>query len=151
MEIKLLQREQAMVKAGIDFFWKCWGNDSNFSFYEDCILNSLSSDSYLPNFYLAIQGRDIIGSYALLTNDLISRQDLMPWFACLYVVEKHRQQGIAARLLNHGLVEASRLGFEQLYLSTDLEGFYEKKGWKCYAKGYGVAGDPFQIYSKSID
>ncbi len=45
---------------------------------------------------------EIIGSYALLTNDIISRQDLMPWFACLFVNENYRNQGLAEELISHG-------------------------------------------------
>jgi predicted acetyltransferase len=94
---------------------------------------------------------EIIGSYAILTNDIISRQDLIPWFACLFVNENYRNQGLAEELIRHGLKESQKKGFNTLYLSTDLNGFYEKKGWNYNSKGYGVSGDEIKIYSKEIN
>ena len=52
-------------------------------------------------------------------------------------------------LLTHGLKQAELKGFENLYLSTDLINFYEKKGWTEFGKGFGVTGEEFKIYSNS--
>jgi predicted N-acetyltransferase YhbS len=98
-------------------------------------------------FYVILDEGNIVGSYALLTNDIISRQDLMPWLACLYVNEAHRGKGLAAQLLQHGLREANRLGYPELYLSTDLKNFYERKGWLYLAEGYNVMGETIKIYT----
>ncbi len=148
MEIIVLKRENKLLEKGIEYFWKQWGNASNFNFYKDCIENSFSDDISLPKFYLLLDKETIVGSYALLTNDIISRQDLMPWFACLYIGEKYRNKGFAEKLLEHGLSQSQKKGFHTLYLSTDLDGFYEKKGWHYHSKGYGVHGDEIKIYSK---
>lgn len=78
---------------------------------------------------------------------LADRPDLMPWLACLYVNEKHRGKGLAAQLLRHGIQEAKRLGHPALYLSTDLENFYERKGWLYLAEGYNVMGESIKIYT----
>ncbi len=149
MNTRIVELSQSPELAGkaVDFFWKCWGNDKNFAFYEDCIVHSLDKNVPLPKFYLALdQGDRIIGTYALLTNDLISRQDLMPWLACLFVAEEHRNQGIAGRLLEHGLKEAGDKGFEKLYLYTDLVNFYERKGWRHLCNGYNVGMLEVKIY-----
>ncbi|SIR42773.1 GNAT family N-acetyltransferase [Pontibacter lucknowensis] len=144
--ISLIDRPELMQPA-IQYFWKCWGSASNFKFYEDCILYSVQDKSRLPMFYVLLHEERIVGSYALLTNDIISRQDLMPWLACLYVNEEHRGQGIASQLLQHGLAEANRLGYQQLHLSTDLENFYERKGWLYLTDGYNVMGEAIKIYT----
>ncbi len=149
IKIELLTKESELLEKGINYFWKCWGNDSNFNFYNDCIMNSLHDKVSLPSFYLLINGQDIIGSYALLTNDIISRQDLLPWFACLFVDEEFRNRGYAKEMLIHGLKEANKKGFDKLYLSTDLKGFYEKKDWGLFSHGYSLNGDKFKIYTKS--
>lgn len=151
MEIVELSKRPDLIEVGIEYFWKHWGSESNFDFYKDCICHSLNEENKLPKFYLGLSGSQIIASYALLTNDIISRQDLMPWFACLYVNEDHRGIGIAERLLDHGLKEANQKGFDNLYLSTDLENFYEKKGWKHYCEGFGVSGGTIKIYSRTTN
>lgn len=148
MKIIELSEQPELIKIGIQYFWTCWGSDSNFKFYENCILNSLDRKNKLPKFYLAVQENEIIGSYALLTNDLISRQDLMPWLGCLFVNEANRNQGVAGKLLKHGLDQAGQKGFDRLYLSTDLDNFYEKKGWTIFTTAFGVSGSEFKIYSK---
>jgi len=147
--IHRLSQESPWIEAGIPFFWKQWGNEDNFAFFQDCILHALPHESSLPNFYLLLHDQKMIGSYTLITNDLISRQDLMPWLACLYVDEAYRNQGLAERLLNHGLQEAGKMGYGNLYLSTDLKGFYEKKGWELVSSGYNPSGVCFPIYAHS--
>lgn len=151
MKIIELSKQPTLVDEAISYFWKCWGNASNYDFYKDCILHALDQEKQLPKFYLGLVDDTIVGSYALLTNDIISRQDLMPWFACLFVNEEKRGQGLATKLLAHGLQEAKSKGFDTLYLSTDLVNFYEQKGWDYFCQGYGVTGDAFKIYSKRMD
>lgn len=147
-KIELIEKGSGLVERGVQYFWKCWGNESNLNFYKDCIEHPLSDRNSLPKFYVLLDEDEIIGSYALLTNDLISRQDLMPWFACLFVNEAYRNQGLAEKLLTHGLDEAKRIGFNRLYLATNLNNFYERKAWDFHSKGYGVNGSEFKIYSK---
>jgi len=149
MKIFELSDRPDKLENSINYFWKCWGNESNFNFYSDCIKNSFNKEKTIPKFYIGIESDEMIGSYALITNDLLSRQDLMPWLACLFVGERHRKKGYAEMLLNHGLNQAKIKGFEHLYLNTDLVNFYEKKGWAKYGKGFSFSGDELKIYKKS--
>ena len=151
MEIFELSTRRDIIDDAVQYFWECWGNEANFNFYQDCIQHSLKPANKLPKFFLAIDQDRIIGCYALLINDLVSRQDLYPWFACLYVNESMRNQGVAGQLLDHALVEANKRGFEQLYLSTDLEGFYEKKGWQHRANAFNVFGEKFKVYARDTN
>ncbi len=148
MGIYEISEKKEFLEDAINYFWNCWGNESNFKFYKDCIVNSLDDKKKLPKFYIVVENHKIIGSYALLVNDIISRQDLMPWFACLYVNEEMRNKKIAEKLLKHAIDQAKQKGYNNLYLSSDLEGFYEKKGWNYFCKGYNVFGESFKIYKK---
>ena len=150
MEIVELSERKDILEEAIRYFWECWGHDNDFLFYKDFIEHSIDLQTALPRFYLAISKSQIIGTYALLTNDLVSRQDLVPWFACLFVSEPFRNQGIAGKLLAHGLQEASLKGFEQLYLCTDLDNFYEKKGWSYLSNGYNPMGGKVKIYNYKL-
>lgn len=73
----------------------------------------------------------------------------MPWLACLFVNESHRNNGIAGQLLDHGLQESKRKGFDELYLATDLEDFYESKGWKHITNGFNIDDSVIKIYSRN--
>ncbi|MFS4448540.1 GNAT family N-acetyltransferase [Maribacter sp. 2307UL18-2] len=151
MKIELIHMGNALLEKAIEYFWKQWGNESNFDFYKNCIENSVSNDISIPKFYVMLDDEKIIGSYALLLNDLISRQDLCPWFACLFVDENYRNQGLATKVIQHGCDESRKRGFDSLYLSTDINDFYEKKGWHYYANGYTAFGDRIKIYSKKLN
>jgi GNAT superfamily N-acetyltransferase len=148
MEIIELQDRNVLFEKAIQVFWEVWGSEDNFMFYEDCMIHSTTSTSDLPRFYVAIESEKIIGTYALLRNDINSRQDLCPWLACLFVDKKHRGKNIGSILLNHGLKEAAKKGYKKLYLTSDLENFYEKYGWKNNGVAYGVSGGDIKIYEK---
>ncbi|CAM3719568.1 GNAT family N-acetyltransferase [Marinicrinis lubricantis] len=134
----------------IQFFWNAWGTRDNYLFYKDCIEHSLDSSIDLPKFYLLLEDGEIIGSYALLINDLISRQDLFPWLACLYVRPEARGHRVGEQMLNHACEEAKKKGYSHLYLCSTLEGYYEKAGWNFFGNGYGVDGTHTKIYAKAI-
>lgn len=137
-----------LLENAVEYFWNCWGNENNFKFYRDCIIHSTDKNKKLPKFFVIVQEKQIIASYALLTNDIISRQDLYPWLACLHVNEEHRNKGIASQLLIHGVNETANMGYPFLYLSSDLENFYEKRGWKHCANGFNTFDGEIKIYTK---
>lgn len=82
MEIIGLHEKPDLFSFYHDLFLKEWGTKDYRSFYMDCIQHALNPDT-LPTFYLGFEEDQPIGRYALLTNDLVSRQDLWPWLACL--------------------------------------------------------------------
>lgn len=151
MEIIELKDRKELFDEAVEFFWKQWGSEENYKFYYDCMLYSLDTPNELPRFYLAIENNKMIGSYALLRNDLISRQDLTPWFACLLIIPEYRGQGLGSVLLEHALRETKQKGYETLYLNTNLTGYYEKYGWDFAGEGYIFTGDPAKIYCKSAE
>lgn len=131
-----IREEPSLLERGIGYFASRWGYVLDRKVYEDCITASLTTDSPLPRWYLLMRGDFIIGSFGLIMNDFISRQDLYPWFCALYVEESERGLNLSRKLISHGVSEAGRLGFKNLYLSTNHENYYEKSGWKHIAYGY---------------
>ena len=132
------------LDRAVDYFASKWSVSSNI--YQDCISNSLTTESPLPRWYLMIRDNNIIGSYGLIVNDFISRQDLWPWICAVYIEGNERGKALGSRLLEHGRREASTLGFPIVYLSTDHVGFYEKYGWRYFGDGYSVSGERTRIY-----
>lgn len=148
MKIVELQDRDSLFEKAIKVFWKEWGNEHNYNFYEDAMIHSIDISSEIPRFYVAVENDEIIGTYALLRNDLNSRQDLCPWLACLFVEDKYRGKEIGSKLLQHALQEAAKKGFNKLYLSSDLGGYYEKYGWRNISVVYGVSGGHIKLYEK---
>ncbi|WP_250229970.1 GNAT family N-acetyltransferase [Anaeropeptidivorans aminofermentans] len=131
------------LDGAVSYFSSKWGIDRNI--YKDCIANSLTTESPLPRWYLMMKADEIIGSYGLIANDLISRQDLWPWLCALYVEEKERGQALGEKLLAHGRMEAKKLGFPNVYLCTNHTDYYEKYGWEHIGQGFGI-GYSAKIY-----
>ncbi len=132
-------------QRAIDYFSSKWGVDR--VIYEDSINHSLTTDNPLPQWYLMVdEGDNIIGSFGLITNDFVSRQDLWPYLCALYIEESVRRQGLGAKLLAHGKSEALRLGFPNLYLVTDHIGYYERYGFTHIGTGYHPWGESSRIY-----
>ena len=123
-----------------------WGSKENYPFYYDAIAHSSEPGMPLPRFYLLMKGESVAGCYALLTNDLISRQDIYPWLGCLFIEASERGNNLGALLLQHGCSQARLLGYKKVYLTTDHTGYYEKYGWQRMEDGYDFSGNISPIY-----
>lgn len=135
------------IEAGIKYIHSKWGNQNNYAFYQDAIIHS-SRDS-LPQFHLLIEDEKIIGCSALIINDFISRHDLYPWVACLFVEKEHRGKKYGKELLEYARAQAKLAGFEKVYLTTDLEDLYERFGWERIEDGVDLfSSEPSRIYRK---
>ncbi|MDF2543101.1 MAG: putative acetyltransferase [Herbinix sp.] len=132
------------LTRGIDYFATKWGIERRI--YEDCITNSLTTESKLPRWYLMLKNDEIIGCFGLIVNDFVSRQDLYPYLCALYIEESERGRELGSVLLDHGRNEANILGYSKVYLCTDHRSYYEKYGWKHIATGYHPWGTESRIY-----
>lgn len=132
-------------ERAINYFSSKWGIDRKI--YEDSIKNSLTTESPIPRWYLMINENDeIIGSFGLIMNDFVSRQDLFPYLCALYIEENERGKALGSQLLLYGRKEAKKLGFNKLYLCTDHIGYYEKYEFNHIGTGYHPWGDSSRIY-----
>jgi GNAT superfamily N-acetyltransferase len=89
----------------------------------------------LPLTFIAVEG-ETLGTVGLWRCDLISRQDLFPWMAALYVAPHARGRGIAGKLQQHVIDYARRPGTRScistppaaIFMSV-LAGSILVKGW----------------------
>ena len=138
------------LEAATQYIHSKWGSSENYNFYHDAITHA-SSTNKLPQFYLLIDDdlQAILGCSALLTNDLISRQDLYPYMACLFVEEQHRGKSLGNLLSEHAVKQAHAAGFPTIYLTTNHIGYYEKYGWTHHTNAYNTfETTPCRIYTK---
>jgi GNAT superfamily N-acetyltransferase len=145
LEVVNVTQYSAGLRKAAGFFHEAWPGLAEV-FYLDAMSHSSGEDQPLPRFYLLLKNGSPIGCYGLVTNDFISRHDLFPWFAALYVAEDERGQALGGLLLEHGIKEAALAGFSTLYLTTDHDGYYEKYGWARIEDGYDRDGEPCRIY-----
>lgn len=97
----------------------------------------------IPSIFIAVSGDQLVGSAALVQNDMDTKPDLTPWLAAVYVKEGFRRRGVATDLIARCEIEAARSNASVWYLYTELaSGLYEKLGWRhlerCEYKGVTV-------------
>jgi N-acetylglutamate synthase-like GNAT family acetyltransferase len=149
MRIHELKERTDLFEEAVNAFWNQWGSKESYMFYKDCMLHSYKTEEDVPRFYIAIENEKIIGTFAILRNDINSRQDLTPWLACLYVDPAFRGRELGGEFLQFALQEAAVKGYKKLYLATDLEKYYEKYGWIHTTEAFGLGGNSLKIYEKS--
>lgn len=146
MNIVSVRENPALCDRAIAYFQKKWASESSMMVYEDCIRASLSSDTPLPEWYLLMNGDEILGCAGLISNDFISRMDLCPWLCALYIEEAHRGHAYASLLIERIRKDAAAKGYSKLYLCSDHVGFYEKYGFTHIAQGFHPWGETSGVF-----
>ena len=75
-----------------------------------------------------INNQTMIGFISLFKYDGDYRKDLTPWYATMYVKKEYRGKGYSKILNNAILKEAINLGYNKVYLKSELDNYYEKFG-----------------------
>jgi len=130
------------------WLWSFWGNPSNYEFYRSLVAHGKDDD--FPLIYVAFIDAKPVGTVALWRADLLSRQDLFPWLADLYVPPEYRSMGVGSALQDFALAKTKELGYPALYLYTPLIGYYEKSGWEYVCDETDKEGEKVRVYKKTL-
>jgi len=149
--IEIVHISEAVAHIDTLSRWMCdeWGTENNIDFFKSIVNHSLSKEN-LPQTFVAMDGDVPVGTIGLWRCDMVSRQDLFPWLSALYVIPEYRKKGIGEKLQVNLIEHAKSLEFENLYLYTDIEGYYEKTGWEYIDKGITYSGEYDQIYRMKL-
>lgn len=150
MDMISVRQAPELALRAIAYFQRHWATAETLMMYDDAINCSLGAANPLPQWYLLMENDQILGCAGLITNDFISRGELYPWLCALYVEETQRGRGYGAKLIEHVAAETRRLGFPQLHLCTDLEGYYERNGFVYNGLGYHPWGEASRVYSRVL-
>jgi GNAT superfamily N-acetyltransferase len=135
----------AFKEEAIDYFQQAWTFVKP-EVYRDSITHAIGASQPLPQWYLLQKAGKTIGCAGLITNDFISRMDLYPWICAIYIEKAHRGKALSGWLIDKAKADAGAAGFENIYLSTDHVGLYEKFGFAFIGKGYHPWGESSRIY-----
>lgn len=151
MLIISLREQPQFLATGLRFLQKNWSDISPLV-YENCLTHCLDSPNKLPQWYfLQADEAQTIGCAGLIPNDFISRMDLTPWLCALFIDELFRGQAYSRLLILKAKDDAKRFGFKNLYLASDLIGFYEKIGFKSIGLGFYPDGSSSTIYTTDLN
>ncbi len=89
----------------------------------------------VPSTFIGKEESTLIGSAAILKNDMDTKKHLSPWLASVYVAKEFRRKGYGGELVMKVMKEAKQQGIKVLYLFTPSEeGFYKNLGWQAISK-----------------
>jgi len=88
--------------------------------------------NFIPSTFIA-EDNTVLGSAAVIQNDMQTRTELSPWLASVYVSPENRKRGIGTKLVQHIMSCVKNEAYNTLYLFTaDRETFYEGLGWQIF-------------------
>ena len=133
--VKITEKPELMVNAA-NWFHEKWGVPQQA--YLASMEAALNGDP-VQEWYLCLNGEEIIAGMGIIENDFHDRQDLTPNVCAVYTEKPYRGRGIAGQLLNFAVADNKTKGISPLYLVTDHESFYERYGWAflCMVQGDG--------------
>lgn len=133
----------------IDWVWQAFGAENSRAFFAS-IIDSSMQKSGLPLTFIALESGQPVGTVGLWRCDLMSRQDLTPWLAALYIAESQRGQGLGGRLQQFILDYSRQAGFSDLYLYAAFSGYYERHGWRCIGEALEYPDIPVHLYHQAL-
>lgn len=149
MKIISVRENPEYKDKAIQYFQKSWKSVLPI-IYEDCISHSINARNPLPQWYLLLKDAELIGCAGLITNDFISRGDLYPWICAIFIEKAHRGNRYSELLIDKAKSDATKSGFEYVYLSTGHTGLYEKYGFKYIGQGYHPWDEESRIYELKL-
>nr|WP_154929391.1 GNAT family N-acetyltransferase [Pantoea agglomerans] len=149
MEIVLLSDAPHFADQVTDWQWRAFGEASSRAFFASVVNSSLTGAEF-PVTFVAVEAGRAIGTVGFWRCDLISRQDLFPWLAALYVDELARGRGVSEALQQHVIGYAKARGFPRLWLWSAFRGYYERFGWQAAGEALEYPDKPVSLYCRAL-
>lgn len=134
MKIFNLFDKKEYVRKYVEACVSEWGNTKNSLEYEEKvnkkITKLLDGDDNLISCLILLDEEALVGFISLFKTDGEERKDLTPWYATMYVSNEYRGKGYSKILNDAILKETKKLGYDKIYLKSDLVNYYEKFGAK---------------------
>lgn len=100
--------------------------------------------------FVAVMNEKIIGYCTLLETDYYPENRYFPWISSIFVGEPFRGRRISELLINEAAEYAKCIGFQTVYIPSDIIGLYEKYGFKKIDVLTNYGGDIDNIFTKII-
>ena len=104
-----------------------WGTKKDKDYVQRKLKQIKTEDKVISILGL-IDNNELLGFISLFKYDGEEKRELTPWYATMYVKKEYRHKGYSKLLNDAILKEAKSLGYNKVYLKTDLNNYYEKFG-----------------------
>ena len=133
MRLEKSPEHRPFVDTVVDWFYRWWGVPGKFKFEQvrEFVEHSLNDGTHLPQLFAALEEGSVLGVFDIsMSDDLMTRCDVYPWLANVYVAESARGRGIGRFLLSKLDTVMAELKIPELFLYTKHVGLYEKFGFE---------------------
>jgi len=91
----------------------------------------------IPTIFVAVAADQTVGCASLVEHDMLTRPELSPWLAGVFVPPQYRRHGIGAALVERVVREARSLAVARIYLYTPGSGaLYLRLGWSVVERTF---------------
>lgn len=137
-------------------FWKKeikksdWGaGQFLYKLLENNQLLELCGDS--TKVFMLVEGETLISFCTLAEQDDVREPSLTPWIGFVYTFPRFRGNGFIGKLLKYAKTVAENNGANQIYISTNHTGLYEKYGYSFYKIMKDNEGNDSKVYKIDIN
>ena len=127
--IKIVKENIDLAESVMELITNEWGATFSSSKEEKLarLKESIFAGNKFPQVYLLQEKGINIGSFMFVDCDL-KGSELSPWLACVVIDKNYRGKGYGKVMLEYikNIIEDN---FDEIYLTTDMIGFYEKIGF----------------------
>lgn len=103
-----------------------------------------------PKVLLLTDGDELISFCTYTEKDDIQPTALTPWIGFVYTFPEYRGHRYAGKLLQEIESIAKTEKADNIFISTDHTGLYEKYGYEFYQLMNDMNGEPSRVYRKHI-
>ena len=128
MKIYNIKEKQNFIREVAELTQKEWGKYKDINEFNEKVIkkinkikNNLNNNNYCK--LILLDKNELIGFISIFETDGEERKDLSPWYATMYVKKEYRKKGYSKLLNNAILKEAKKLGYEKIYLKSELNGY----------------------------
>lgn len=134
MEIFDIRNKLEYLKEVIILEHNEWAKDPNNDFDRrienkiDNVVRKIERNDFCK--LILLEENNLVGFISIFPQDGDECIGLTPWYSTMYIKKNFRGKGYSKILNDSILLEAKIRGYKQLFLKTDLVGYYEKFGAK---------------------
>ena len=100
--------------------------------------------------FVALKGDKIIGFCTFLETDYYPENRYFPWISSIFVDKEYRGNRISEKLIQTAINHAHKLGFDKVYIPSNIIGLYEKYGFRKNDELKNYDGEIDNIFIKEI-
>ena len=100
--------------------------------------------------YLLTDGDVLVSFVVLAEQDEVAAPELSPWIGFVYTFPQYRGRHCAGELIEHICGVLKNAGEEQVYVSTEEVGLYEKYGFEFLQMMTTREGKPTRVYVRRV-